>query len=192
MSWKKNNIIIHKKKYTTQSKRGFTLIEMIVAVSLFIVVVFVGVGALLAITGANRKANSMRTVMDNLNFAMESMSRNIRTGYGYKCNGNGNCPSGGYFLVFTDQNGKQVKYTYDNTNGNKRIIVDDASKGFSSAAITSPKVVIDSLVFYVTGVGPDGRQPRVVISIKGMAGLKDKLKTKFSIQTTISQRKVES
>ncbi len=170
----------------TPSSRGFTLIEMIVSVSIFTVVTFVAVGALLAITDANRKANAIRTTMDNLNFAMESMARNLRTGSNYACGGAGNCLGGGDSITFNDQDSSTVTYWHDTEA--KAIVV---NKDGSSLSITSPEVSIDALTFYVSGVGADGREPRVVISIKGTAGKLQKIKTTFNVQTTVSQRKVE-
>jgi len=171
-----------------KSNQGFTLIEMIVAVSLFTVVMFVAVGALLAISDANRKATALRVVMENLNFAIESMSRSIRTGTDYSCDGGGNC-SGGDTLSFTDQYGSAVTYQYD---GNAKSILVRKDLG-SLKGITSSEVEVESLKFYVAGVGAgDGIQPRVIITVKGKAGSKEKLKTDFSIQTTVSQRQIES
>jgi len=66
------------KKVLPCKKNGFTLIEMLVAVSLFVFVMLIGVGVLLSIIDANRKARALSSVMNNLNFALESMSRNIR------------------------------------------------------------------------------------------------------------------
>jgi len=169
---------------------GFTLIEMIVAVAIFTVVVFIGIGALLSISDANRKSNSLRSVMDNLNFAMENMSRSIRTGDDYSCGGVGNCPSGGNEFTFTDQNGLSVEYSFAETDGLGMITI--LKDGGPPLRITSPEVDIDNLTFYVTGVGAGNGQPRVVISIIGVAGIKDKLKSNFSIQTTVSQRAVDS
>jgi prepilin-type N-terminal cleavage/methylation domain-containing protein len=169
---------------------GFTLIEMIVAVSIFTIVVFISIGSLLSISDANKKSNSLRTVMDNLNFAMENMSRSIRTGDNYLCNGVGNCPSGKDNFTFTDQNGVSVKYSFVETNGLGMINISKA--GGPPLRITSPDVDIDKLSFFVIGVGPNNGQPRVVISIIGVAGIKVKLKSKFSIQTTVSQRAIDS
>ncbi len=182
--------IFKKLKVWQSHDKGFTLIEMIVAISIFTIVVFVGIGALLSIADANRKSNSLRTVMDNLNFAMESMSRSIRTGDNYSCNGIGNCPSGKNNFTFVDQKGKTVKYSFVEVNGIGMINVTKNSG--QSLRITSPGVDIDNLSFFVTGVGAGNGQPRVVISIIGIAGIKEKLKSKFSIQTTVSQRAVDS
>ena len=171
---------------------GFTLIEMVVAVALFTVVVVVSTGALMTIIDANRKARSLQTVMDNLNFAMENMSRNLRTGYAYRCGGSSsNCPNGKDSIVFTDQNGDSVEYKFSESGGLGSITV--SKNGSTAKSITSSEVDIDRLLFYVTGVeSGDDKQPLITISIGGMAGTLISTKTEFNIQTTISQRKVDS
>src|SRR3989344_8697452 len=57
----------------TSSLRGFTLVEMIVAIALFSIVMVVSVGALLALVTANRKAQALQSVMNNLNIALDGM-----------------------------------------------------------------------------------------------------------------------
>lgn len=181
--------------------RGFTLIEMIVSVALFSVVMFVSVGALLAIADANRKANALRITMDNLNFAMESMSRAMRTGSGYSCGMvpvsppafGVNCLGGGQSFSFTDQNGDTVIYAYDS---DKESVVAKKEGQSDFHSLTSPEINVEGLTFYVTGVGNtginEGHQPRVVIVVKGKAGTTQRTQTSFNIQTTVSQRRVES
>ena len=58
---------------------------MIVAVGLFSLVMLVSVGALLSLTGANRKAQALQSVMNNLNIALDGMVRSIRMGSDYHC-----------------------------------------------------------------------------------------------------------
>lgn len=70
---------------TKNKKHGFTLIEIMVAISIFSMVMVVIIGALLLLNDANKKAQALRAVVDNMNFAMEDMTRNIRTGRDYKC-----------------------------------------------------------------------------------------------------------
>lgn len=65
--------------------KGFTLIELMVSVSIFSVVMLIVIGALITLNNANQKAQAIRAVVDNLNFAMEDVTRNVRTGGGYKC-----------------------------------------------------------------------------------------------------------
>ena len=64
---------------------GFTLIEMMISLGIFAIVLSVSVGALLSMVSSNRKTQSLRSAMDNLNLAMEEMSRNIIQGRKYHC-----------------------------------------------------------------------------------------------------------
>jgi prepilin-type N-terminal cleavage/methylation domain-containing protein len=68
--------------------KGFTLIEMMVSVAIFSVVMVIALGALLAISTSDRKAESLKAVINNLNFAVDSMSRSIRTGNSWGCDVN--------------------------------------------------------------------------------------------------------
>lgn len=47
-------------------QKGFTLVEMIVAIFVFSVVMVISTGALVSIIGANRKAQSVKSVMNNV------------------------------------------------------------------------------------------------------------------------------
>jgi prepilin-type N-terminal cleavage/methylation domain-containing protein len=64
---------------------GFTLVEMIVSLAIFSVVVTVSVGALLVLVGTNQRLQGEQEVMTNLSFALDSMTREIRTGSSYYC-----------------------------------------------------------------------------------------------------------
>jgi prepilin-type N-terminal cleavage/methylation domain-containing protein len=66
-------------------EHGFTLVEMIVSLAIFTLVAVVAVGALLKIVSANKKSHTMKTAMTNLNFALESISREMRVGTNYYC-----------------------------------------------------------------------------------------------------------
>lgn len=184
-------LIHNSPKFSTNRKFGFTLIEMVVAISLFSVVVLVSISAMLSIADANKKANATRVVMDNINFAMENMGRNIRTGYDYSCGGAGDCVSGGTSISFTDQKSNTVTYSWtEDSNGLGSITVRKNSG--SPVGITSPQVDIDGLTFYVSGTSPnDGLQPRVLITLRGTAQI-GKNTTSFNLQSTVSQRKVDS
>jgi len=71
------------RKTTPQS--GFSLIEMIVSLALFSVVVTISVGALLVLIATNQQLQNEQSVMTNLSFALDSMTREIRTGTRYYC-----------------------------------------------------------------------------------------------------------
>jgi len=69
------------------SRRGFTLIEMIVSLAIFAIVAVVALGALMKIVSANKKAQSLQSAMTNINFALESISREMRVGSNFSCYG---------------------------------------------------------------------------------------------------------
>ena len=72
---------------------GFTLVEMLVSLSLFTVVLTMSVGTLLVLIDANARAQNMQLVMSNLSFALDSMTREIRTGTDWYCDESANSPS---------------------------------------------------------------------------------------------------
>ena len=80
-----------KKKFTMfryQRQKGFTLIEMIVSLGIFSIVAVVALGALIKIISANKKAQTLQSAMTNLNYALESMSREMRMGTNFICSKN--------------------------------------------------------------------------------------------------------
>ncbi len=89
----------------TKKQKGFTLIELLVAVALFTVVMLVSVAAILSIIGGNRKSQAINSVVNNLNFAIESMVRDMKTGFLYKCpDVNGDYPGEGWPITQAQSN----------------------------------------------------------------------------------------
>src|ERR1700741_217077 len=73
-------------KISLQKKNtGFTLIEVMIAVALFTVIMTLGIGAVLNSNATHKKTQTLRSVMDNLSFIMEDMSRTLRLGSNYHC-----------------------------------------------------------------------------------------------------------
>lgn len=69
----------------SNSQKGFTLIEMLVSVGLFLVVMTIVLGAVLSIIDGNKKTQAINNVSNNLSASIESMTRDIKTGYKYRC-----------------------------------------------------------------------------------------------------------
>ncbi|MFA6315255.1 MAG: type II secretion system protein [Candidatus Paceibacterota bacterium] len=67
------------------TQRGFTMLEMIVSLGIFTVVAVIAVGTLVKIVGLNRQAQTLQSSMNNLSFALESLSREIRMGTSFYC-----------------------------------------------------------------------------------------------------------
>lgn len=179
---------------------GFTLIELMVSVSIFTMVMVISMGTIITVMDANRKSQTLRAVLDNLNFAMEGMTRNIRFGYDYNCGGVGNTSLasdcldnsvGANSIYITDSNG--VRTAYSSSLG--RII---KTIGGVDYPVTSPDITIQSLVFRVYGSYPymggatnDRIQPKVIIVVKGYSGVKPSIQTSFTLETVVSQRKLD-
>lgn len=184
-----------------ERNKGFTLVELLVAVALFAVVMLVAVGALLSLVLANRKAQALQSVMNNLNITLDDMARSIRMGSSFYC-GTGvytppseliaqDCSNGDTAFAFIPY-GKRVTdparvYKYDATT---KSIMKSEDGGSSFVTITAGEVEIESLTFYVVGTQRgDTQQPKVVIIAKGNAGTNSsKTTTSFHIQVTAVQR----
>jgi prepilin-type N-terminal cleavage/methylation domain-containing protein len=75
------------KKQNAQS--GFTLIEMLVSIAIFMVVAVIAVTALLKIVDASKKSQTLQDTVNNVNFAMDSITRELRVGSMYTCYSSG-------------------------------------------------------------------------------------------------------
>jgi prepilin-type N-terminal cleavage/methylation domain-containing protein len=62
---------------TCKIEYGFTLIELMMAMTLFGVVTVVSTAALLSVVDASRKAQAIQSVMGNLNTALDGMVRSV-------------------------------------------------------------------------------------------------------------------
>ena len=61
--------MISNKFYNKQ--KGFTLIEMMVAVSIFVIVAFIVTVTFINLTAAYRYSQGMQQIIDNLNFSLD-------------------------------------------------------------------------------------------------------------------------
>lgn len=168
-----NNKFKIKNKLTLGSSKGFTLLEMIVATAVFILIMTMAMESLLNINNAQKKIESFRTVSDNINFALDAMSREIRTGSEYSSTGD----------TFSFVNANLENVTYQLTSSKlMRITMSD------DFPLTDPKIIINDLSFDLRGdqVGDD-LQPIVRINISASSGIKEKEKSKLELQTSVSQ-----
>lgn len=76
-----------KKNIVQKNKqRGFTLVEALVSLAIFSVVMVTAVGIILAVITSNKRNQAINSVVNNLNYSIESMVRDVKTGFSYKCN----------------------------------------------------------------------------------------------------------
>lgn len=176
---------------------GFTLMEMIVAVGIFSVVITIALAGFANILDIQKRADAIRTAYDSIDFVMEVMSREIRTGTEY-CISSYQLSCSSSFFHFTPASDSDLTTAYQFNAIDKRIeiaVVNDSIQIQSDdwKAFTPPGVEIKNLEFNVTGSDPnDGIQPMVTIIIQAEATVKQGDKVQLNLQTTVTQREIDS
>jgi prepilin-type N-terminal cleavage/methylation domain-containing protein len=189
-------------------KKGFTLIEIMVAVSLFAIVATITTGALVTASNVNRKAQAIKIAIDNLNFAIDSMVLNLQDGKQYHCiselvrdsdpwDSNGDYDDPATCLISA---GKAIAFNYglcpnavcadriiyryhDGGSNNKSIQVwRESETAPSFVDITAPEIIINSFEVNVL----DDNKKRVFLVIRG--NINDNTNTEFNLQTTVYGR----
>jgi len=195
--------MINLKNKKINKNKGFTLIEIMVATSIFMIVMLMAIGALFVSSNAAKKSKALRTAMDNVNFAMEDMSRSLRLGSNYYCTSTPvaslplnnqafqDCASsGGSAIIFTPYNSSQSDTAFQISSfGSPKTVQKVSSVG--TVSLTAPEVNITDLRFFVRGSDPtDNVQPSVYIMMKGEVIIKGEA-TSFAVQTLASERDAE-
>ena len=186
--------------------RGFTLVELLVSVMIFSIVMMIAVGSLLSMIDANRKAQSLKSVVNNLAFALDNMSRTVRDGNTYHCGGApftaaADCAGAGSTIIAVEKYGGSPSNASDQVvycRGSGTLCSDTGTAilrstdgGANYLPITSSEVVIENLRFYVTGSlrsESPKLQPKVLMVVRGYAGVSARVRTEIKLQTTITQR----
>lgn len=202
-------------QFKLKSAAGFTLIEIMVAISIFSIVALISVSALIIANRVNQRAQGMKIAMDNLHFALNSMSFKLRQGGLYQCldgaapsnppdylkykDSGRSCgsPNGASALAFTTPKsaGTEQSVVVYRLNENGAIeywyapISNPASGLPSFVPITVENLDIQHLSFRVVNTqGPTfATSPRVFISVRGVAQV-GKDVTPFSLQTVVAER----
>jgi len=174
--------------FLNNKNKGFTLIELMVATSIFMIVMLMALGAIVTSSNASKNYQKIRDSVDNVNFALESMTRAIRMGNSYSCldGSDSDCQE----LAFTSSSSDYIIYRQEsNDDGTYNLC--KSKNGGTCVPIVSEEVNIEKLSFSIKGEDVnDDTQPSVYIIIKGSCEVKDQ-KISFSIQTMASQRNFE-
>lgn len=179
---------------------GFTLIEILVSVAIFSTVMVISLGALLAMSESDRKAQTLKSVINNLNFSLDAMGRSIRTGINYHCDVStgtvttprdcGQASGGATSIAFRSAEGQTVRYCLGNgsscSSSGTAVLVSKGSAAY--APLTASEVTISNLRFYVTGAEDAELQPHVVILLSGSVPVSPTQTSVFDLQTSVTQR----
>lgn len=180
-----------------RSELGFVLVETIVAVALFSVVMTVSVVALLSLFQANKRTQTFKIVVNNVNLALENMSKEIRVGTGFQCKSPGVCSDIDTFTFNSRLHNPDAGDPHVVTYRLEGTAIQTRENGTGDwYSITAPDIVVEKLTFDVRGQGTsdvvsDKNQPRVMIRVSGYSGQREMDKMKFELQTTVSQRTIK-
>ena len=194
-------------------KSGFTLIEMMVAISIFSIVALIATSALITASRVNQRAQALKIATDNLQFALSSMAFKLRQGGNYRCitgdvsslnpamepSAAKDCrvicgSGGGKAIVFSTPKwgeSKKVAYRWNEVSKGLEYWTekeDGSNTGF--LPITTANLEINNLRFYVDhavdDLGSPG-SPRVFLTMVGTAKSAHD-QAQFQLQTLISER----
>ena len=190
--------------------KSYTLIEVLVAVSIFTMIIAAPTGFLVGSLKGQQKALASQKLLDNTSYNLEYISRALRMakkelncsditnpatcsclktqGYGY----NYENPDGDVSVIrFINYKEECQEFFLE---GDRLKESKDGSKDRIENYLTSEDLEITSLKFKLSGQSQtDTDQPRVTLflEIKGGKGQMPELRPLIKIQTTISQRNLD-
>ena len=154
---------------------GFTIVELLVAITLFLVITAIGSGTFIQSLRTQRGVTSLIAANSNASLAMEQIAREMRTGQNFSLIGEE--------LSFVNAKSQSVIYRLKN-EAIERIVNGE------SGLITASNVKIFRLNFILAGENPtDGLPTKITIVLGiGASGAAD---AKINLQTTVSSRILE-
>lgn len=180
-------------------KSAFTLIELLISVSIFVIFSMVIMDIYFSSIDRHTVALQIQTVNQELRYAMEVIARDIKDGYlmaSKDNNGDGivdqiyiyhptknidnsNCGTSGVTGC--------LQYKFNTTE--KRIETTMGSGDSSFVPLTSPRIKVEKVNFYIDDiVGSTSEQPKVTILISAKEKNDLKNQSAISLQTTINQK----
>jgi prepilin-type N-terminal cleavage/methylation domain-containing protein len=182
-----------------QDRTGVSLIELLVAMSVFTIMMLSATGIFQYIIEGQRSALAAQNTQESLRYVMELFAKQIRSAERDLTGVCNDVPDTDVFAVTTNADGDVLNFKYVNSldeseclsyylNG-ETLMVDkqDVASGISySAAATPAKIRLTDLKFIA--VDNALSQPRVTINLDAEALGKQMHKQSLKLQTTISSR----
>jgi type II secretory pathway pseudopilin PulG len=177
--------------------RGFSLVEVLISFTVFGLMIGVIASAFVTISRTYRYGYQLMNAQKNLRFVLESVTREVKEGYGYYKD-----PNSLYFS-FSDKDGNLVEYYVDETGqfirkqGNELlpVISQDlkVSSGFIETRCTAPLSGCQPQVTFVFAIQPKGilrSEPRRRRGERAIQSRVSQVSFTTILQTTIVQRQV--
>ena len=179
-------------------KKGFTLIEVLVSVSLFSVIIVSVAGIFKLAIDGQRAAIATQNVQESLKYFLEVTAKEIRMAK-LSSGGCADVPSASVFKVASNGNNDAlyfknyydecVEYYLDNYGDSYRFKISRrGTDGVTRTDFISPaKIKINNLHFVLSGTASSS-QPIVTINLNATAVNDNSLESNMTIQTSIASR----
>ena len=155
-------------------KRGYTIMELLVASFVFIVVIVAVLGLFSIAIKSQRRVIAQQNVQENGRYLMDFMAKEIR------------------MSMITTSNGKSSNFSLVRSDGDSVTYSIFGGKIYRNDDQVSSDEITVSGYFYVEGYGAgitDNQQPKVTITLKIQGiGNRPEERSSVNIQTTLSQR----
>ncbi len=179
---------------------GFTLLEMLIALSIFSVVVTVGSGALVTLQATQSHAINLQNAHDNIRYTLGTISLEILAGDNY-CFGS-SCKSGGSPVSFCSWAGSgcesftfrqsltkdTIDYRLNIVDGKGRVERQINGEGF--IPMTDPDRTVTKLIFYTTGLIGFPQRVTIVIEVKAGDLNRPGGESRIRMQTAVTKRNI--
>jgi prepilin-type N-terminal cleavage/methylation domain-containing protein len=175
---------------------GFTLIELIVSISLFTIIIMSTTQIFSLAISSQRSAIASQNVQESLKYFLEVINKEMRMAQKDTENICG-IPEGEIFVISSDSNNNNIlrfKNYYDECVSYS-LVVDpsvDTTQRFKitrsalSGFISPAKITIDHLYFILKDT--EDIQPMITLNLEAHALGETKFKSKMTLQTSISSR----
>jgi len=178
--------------------RGYTLIEIMVGITLFTIILSAPIGFFVSSLKAQQKVLFSQQLLDNISYSMEYVSRALRMA---KKDVSGTCITpkmnyevtrSGAGIKFLNYHSACQEFFWDNSSTPRRLM---EVKGGNTLPLTS-----DDLDVVTFRIGPtdswdqsDDEQPKVTLylEVKGIKSKRIEVQPQIKIETTISQRNLD-
>ncbi len=200
---KQEKQILEQNSIATQEK-GFTLIEMVVSISLFAVVVLSSTQILKMVLEGQQSGIASQNIQENMRYVFEVISKETRvaTISNYDCEDIFSPSASAENKVFnkTEINGNDALYFKNQDGECTAYYLSDSgvmmvTRGEDTASTTPNNLAINSLDFSIEddGIGESHSvQPKATVNMNVTSDINDEMhKKEMKLQTTISSRYYE-
>ncbi len=166
------------------NRRGFTVIELLVAMGIFLVLISIVSGGFISSLRTQRELTGLISINDNANLTLEQMMREFRTGYHFSKVSQSE-------LEFVNAENKIVSYKF--VGGAIERGESDMLTVKTYRKITADNVNIKNFnIELMGGDAGDGYQPRITIAISIVGTSKYLQNIPVNVQMTVSPRTLDS